>query len=339
MKNKRSKIYGNSWGTQKDIREIDVKVEIFRNAWNRIKKAVSSSNIEEGGKLLGTIRQDMNGLTIEVSSYIDSGPAVDNSATHLHPDGDYQESMFRILETFDPEVQHIGSWHSHHCNGLDELSQGDIRGYQRSVNNPQYNLDYFFVILIYGVRARELRAKYYLFCRGQNPHYIIRETEVDIIGEVYPFEELLSAGEKTSEQSRRIHGLRNIPRKTGKNFLRDTPVHEQTESIKEILSDDSKWLKERFPSAVASRSKRGRIRWNWQIKGDGNFLWVHYTYPPKLNENETGTAKLEIAYKNSMILVESVQLDSNRHELIEELIAKTAHDTVSNPIRIDITEQ
>jgi hypothetical protein len=105
----------------------DISVEIFDTVIARISHAVSVSNREEGGKFVGKISQNRNHIKIRVETYIDSGPRVNNSVGHLMPDGEYQEAMFRVLEKFDQDINYLGSWHTHHCNGLAELSQGDIR--------------------------------------------------------------------------------------------------------------------------------------------------------------------------------------------------------------------
>ncbi len=60
----------------------------------------------------------------------------------------YQEALFRRIEARDPSIEHVGTWHSHHCNGLETLSGGDIDGYFKTVNKPAYNLDFFVASLV-----------------------------------------------------------------------------------------------------------------------------------------------------------------------------------------------
>jgi hypothetical protein len=316
-------------GKRRNFQQLNVNVEIHQSVRNRIINTITHSDIEEGGKLLGQISQDKNHMTIKVLSYIDSGPGVDNSATHLHPDGDYQESMFRVLETLDPAIEHIGSWHSHHCNGLPELSGGDIRGYQRSVNNRQYNLDYFFVILIYGFSRKGLRAKYYLFRRGFHDYLQIQNIAVETIPGVYPYEDLLSIGEKMSGQARMPTGFKDTADRTKKDCSRSSPANAPFDSLKEILAADSKWLKENFPSAIATRSKTRQIRWRWQIDWEEDFLFVHYTYPSALKEDEVGVATLEIYFDKAKIIDEAIALNINRHQLIEHYIGAAKPKAVS----------
>ena len=129
------------WNKKKYFDEDKIVIEFNKCVFDRIIKTISSSNVEEGGKLLGKIEYDTNRMVLQVESYIDSGTNIDHSSTHLHPDGEYQESVFRVVEQFDSNIEHIGTWHSHHCNGLKNLSSGDIQGYIKTVNNPNYNID------------------------------------------------------------------------------------------------------------------------------------------------------------------------------------------------------
>lgn len=123
----------------------------------------ANSAIEVGGKLLGyRIRRGSAapdspyGRAIEafwsqtadteaflLVGSIGSGPRAKASATSLHPDGEFQESVFRQIERAEPEIEHLGTWHSHHPNGLREFSDGDVRGYAATVADHRYNEDAF----------------------------------------------------------------------------------------------------------------------------------------------------------------------------------------------------
>ena len=118
-----------------------------------------SPRSEEGGKYIGYLvseksRQLRNlGLdpsrpALVVTDFLPSGPNAVRTAVELLPDGKYQESLFRRAETIDPEIEHLGTWHSHHCNGLQTLSEGDVAGYHRTVNRVAYRLDYFLASLV-----------------------------------------------------------------------------------------------------------------------------------------------------------------------------------------------
>src|SRR5690349_16952098 len=90
---------------------------------------------EEGGKYIGYFfdpgRLSIEGLkarrdchAILVTDFLPSGPNAVRTAVEFLPDGEYQEALFRKLEAQDPDIEHLGTWHTHHCNGLKTLSQG-----------------------------------------------------------------------------------------------------------------------------------------------------------------------------------------------------------------------
>jgi hypothetical protein len=185
---------------------LNVSVEIHDFVLERIARAVLRSEMEEGGKFLGSIEKEGQQIRIQVESYIDSGPRVQNSATHLYSDGDYQEIVFRLVEIFKPEIEHIGSWHSHHCNKLTDLSAGDIRGYFKSVNHPQYNLEHFFVLLVVGCSEGEVEFHYFLFCRGEDCYYEIEKSKVHVVQKASWVEPLLLKAEQvTLDYRERLH--------------------------------------------------------------------------------------------------------------------------------------
>src|ERR1035437_663340 len=53
---------------------------------------------------------------------ISPGPRAESTATSLIPDAEFQTRVFRALEADEPLLEHLGSWHSHHPNGLSEFS-------------------------------------------------------------------------------------------------------------------------------------------------------------------------------------------------------------------------
>ena len=134
---------------------------------------IKNSKNEEGGKLVGKVIHDENGFHILIDSFLDSGPRIEHSPTHIIPDGCYQESLFRICESFDPELEHLGSWHSHHCNGFLDLSAGDIKGYRQTVNKKDYNLDVFIAILIPKLSENYHDYRFYIFFRNDDNIYDI----------------------------------------------------------------------------------------------------------------------------------------------------------------------
>jgi len=138
--------------------------------------------IEVGGKYLGFIRgasrcqslverqNELSKLILEVTDYLDDGPNAERTGGFHMGDADWQTREFRKLEQQNPNLEQLGSWHSHHPNGMGTLSRGDIDGYMATVNDRGHNHDFFFVSL--GVdRSGFTTARHYLFVRGDKHFY------------------------------------------------------------------------------------------------------------------------------------------------------------------------
>jgi len=127
--------------------------------------------VEVGGKLIGYLYHERSQrgapeLHVKVVHYLDAGPgAVREPCYHL-PDGPYQERLYRTLEAEDPALEHLGTWHSHHPNGCPTLSQGDIDGYIRTIEDPRYQPPIFLATLVTTL-AGFASARHYLFASGQ----------------------------------------------------------------------------------------------------------------------------------------------------------------------------
>jgi hypothetical protein len=76
---------------------------------------------------------------IQVWGVLGAGPKAKRSPISFFQDGDYQEKAFRAIERDHPDVEHLGSWHTHHVNGLNTLSSGDLKTYHGTVNHEQHN--------------------------------------------------------------------------------------------------------------------------------------------------------------------------------------------------------
>jgi hypothetical protein len=298
----------------------DISVEIFDTVIARISHAVSVSNREEGGKFIGKISQNGNQIKIRVETYIDSGPRVNNSVGHLMPDGEYQEAMFRVLEKFDQDIHYLGSWHTHHCNGLAKLSPGDIRGYTETVNSRQYNLDYFFALLITDLYGAELQKRYYLFVRNQE-YADIWDSAVHILKGSSPLEQILKSAEETAFAHRRSQA----------NFYGGASEHRPqievaADFMQKIRSEDRGWILNNFPSAQTLKAKKdGSIYWRWLISLDYGDLKVRYQYP---SDSSSKPAHLEIIYDSEEVISENILLDPSRFKQIDKYL-QMAIDKIS----------
>ena len=103
-------------------------------------------DLETGGRLCGVYNREHD--TMMVVAQIGPGPNARRTRTSFFQDGEYQEPVFRSLERKLPEIQHLGNWHTHHVNGLETLSQGDIDTYRRSVNSPNHAHDLWLALLV-----------------------------------------------------------------------------------------------------------------------------------------------------------------------------------------------
>src|SRR5438309_1389187 len=71
---------------------------------------------ETGGRIIGSVRQAGDDVVLVVQGVIDAGPRAKRSAVSFFQDGEYQEKIFRQVESSHPEIEHLGNWHTHHVN-------------------------------------------------------------------------------------------------------------------------------------------------------------------------------------------------------------------------------
>ena len=119
---------------------------------------------ETGGRVIGTFDEHRGKLAIHVAGIIEAGPQARRSAVSFFQDGEYQERVFRKIEDQHREIEHLGNWHTHHVNGLQHLSDGDIETYFRTVNHRNHNAPFFYALLVY---------KGLYFTKTFNPTHII----------------------------------------------------------------------------------------------------------------------------------------------------------------------
>ena len=127
-----------------------VEVHFPATALAKVFDECDRHNVDEtGGRLIGTYATDSDErLVIHVTGVIEPGPRTRRTATSLFQDGEFQESIFRKVEGEHPEVEHLGSWHTHHVNGYPTLSGGDRTTYRRTVNHKKHNTQFFYALLV-----------------------------------------------------------------------------------------------------------------------------------------------------------------------------------------------
>ncbi len=128
----------------------------------------SSPKAETGGKFLGYVvtpgsrapdspygreiskiwsKLAAHGHCLLLVGSISPGPKAKQTATSLLPDGEFQASVFRALESREPSLEHLGTWHSHHPNGLPQFSQEDLAHYRSVIADENYGPDFFVAAL------------------------------------------------------------------------------------------------------------------------------------------------------------------------------------------------
>ena len=139
---------------------------------------------ETGGRLIGTYSKKGSNYDIQLRGVLAPGPAAQRSATSFIQDGEYQEALFRKIELEHPDIEHLGNWHTHHCNGLATLSHGDHTTYHRIVNHEKHNTDFFYALLV--VRKTpgndtRYSVKHFIFHRNSNRVDDVPSSEVRIV--------------------------------------------------------------------------------------------------------------------------------------------------------------
>src|SRR2546422_8432522 len=83
-------------------------------------------DVETGGRIVGTFRSGRT-LDVNVTGMIDAGPQARRAVTSFFQDGEYQEGVFREIEREHPDVEHLGTWHTHHVNGRSEEHTSELQ--------------------------------------------------------------------------------------------------------------------------------------------------------------------------------------------------------------------
>lgn len=141
---------------------------------------------ETGGRLIGTYRKDGNHFEINLRGVIGPGPRAERSAVYFLQDGEYQEKVFRQIEAEHADVEHLGNWHTHHCNGLATLSHGDHGTYHRIVNHEKHNTDFFYALLVVKKNhggSQRYQIKHFFFHRDNARVDEVTSSNVRIVDE------------------------------------------------------------------------------------------------------------------------------------------------------------
>lgn len=291
----------------------DYIINISHNSLEQMYRTIKHSNVEEGGKLIGAINKSYGCTEITVQSYIDSGIKADKSSTHLFPDWDYQEKTFRLLELFDNNIKHIGTWHTHHCNGLKTLSSGDISSYFSDVNNPNYLQEFFLAILVTDIQNNKLNTRYYLFKKGEDSFIEIGEENIHRINTTNNITEILQLTNKLSNPIISDYSQTD-------NYFTNAKLT-TVSTLKEVRILDDKWLRNNFSNLLTKRNRfTNVISWEWRYKLNRNEIKFKYFHPPFLRKNYP-TACLKVFINRVRVKKENIPINSIRHSKIENIVS------------------
>ncbi len=163
----------------------NVKLSIRRRVLDEICDECDRFAVDEtGGRIIGTYQKNNKGYEIQVLDVIGAGPNAKRSPTTFFQDGEYQEKVFRAMEAKQPEIEHLGNWHTHHVNGLRTLSSGDKATYRRIVNHDSHNTDFFYALLVVektSDRNQRYEMKHYVLLRGGDSIYEIPDQDIEIL--------------------------------------------------------------------------------------------------------------------------------------------------------------
>jgi hypothetical protein len=205
---------------------------------------------EEGGKYIGYIEATTRNRTkdrnyrIIITDFLPGGPKAKRTAVEFLPDGEFQEHLFRQAESRDSAVEHLGTWHSHHCNGLDHLSGGDIEGYFKTVNKAAYRPDIFLASLVKHLPRRRGDGDWidhFLFIRDHDCFYKVTK-DVSMATSPSRFADITG------------HSISKKLAEPQEHAERPEAAWHETEIGRKTLADDKKYFTERFgPNLRATR--------------------------------------------------------------------------------------
>jgi hypothetical protein len=171
---------------------------------------------ETGGRVVGTFEEQHGKLAVRVTGIIEAGPQARRSAVSFFQDGAYQEQVFRRIEDHHPEIEHLGNWHTHHVNGLQHLSDGDIETYFRTVNHRNHNAPFFYALLVTAKHRSSdplgrYTVKHYIFRRGDEKVYELRRHQVAIVDAPLIWPATAKPTHDAPDNHSQSHGLRANP--------------------------------------------------------------------------------------------------------------------------------
>ncbi len=171
-----------------EVKRVKAEVTICRAVLEAVYDECDVHDTDEtGGRVVGFYEKQGGRLRINVCGMIGPGTNAQRTPTSFFQDGEYQERIFRELESRHRAVEHLGNWHTHHVNGLATLSAGDVGTYTRIVNHNGHNTDFFYALLVVARNAvgseHRYAVKHFIVYRGDPQLYEILPSQVQISDE------------------------------------------------------------------------------------------------------------------------------------------------------------
>src|SRR5260370_24660650 len=283
---------------------------VFGHMLSEINKHVT---VEEGGKYIGYLFKpgdyrsgncdvDPNAHALLITDFLPSGPRAVRTEVEFRPDGEYQERLFREIEKVDSAIEHLGTWHTHHCNGLQELSSGDVEGYLRTVNKAKYRLNFFLASLVKRVPAdpSELHwVDHFLFVRGMDRYFALtsRITLADCPTRF---------GDYTGHAARNLSPTRSTGTQFHGNDKTEFDNWYETMAAHRVLSEGTHFFAKKLGDRVLATRNAGRIK----LTGHDRHSAPSFTYPAS-----PGEQAILLVLKDHNITVLEISCDLARREL------------------------
>lgn len=253
---------------------------------------------EEGGKYIGFIDKDREKTRIIIMDFLPGGPNAKRTRVEFFPDGEFQEKLFRQAERLNEAIEHLGSWHSHHCNGLRTLSGGDIEGYFRTLNKRSYRPDFFLASLVTEVPSgpqEEGWLHHYLFLVDDHNFYSVTN-EVALADMPNPFGGITGHPD-VGDDSQSGQATSSHFQGTGSGRWYESEVGRQT------LAEDRKFFTDKFGQQMWATRTQGRIKMTGMCP---NGAQISMVYPVAGTDS---TVQISVIHKGRDVVKMSCELD------------------------------
>jgi hypothetical protein len=237
--------------------------------------------VEEGGKYIGFIDADSQQNEIcelRIIDFLPGGPRATRTAIEFFPDGDFQDDLFQRAVQRDQAIEHLGTWHSHHCNGLREFSSGDIRGYFKTVNKVAYRPSFFLASLVKQIPTHphdKHWIDHFLFIKGENDRFYKITKDIEIIDAPSQFTDLTG------------HVISHA-------VTENVDFWYQTKLGRSTLTEDQQFFRTVLGLTTTATRKAGAI----SIQGERGGKFIRITYPECPNDDLT---KIEVGLAHPLL--------------------------------------